>query len=267
MIYQMVSHSGAGLFATRMPAGIFSALGGFDLRFTNSDHHVNQMIVGGVTSGRSLEDYDSYLIGLSDGDSNDPLGSGDPISAWAKWVNLGARPTFAASGRSNGRGRATVRIPELNDDELFVLRGFSIMGARGRNHHLRQLGVRHLRRSHSIEVSFADDSAGDDSFSFSVLYTVVQHARLTGTRITPHFFGPFSTTFVFTEQTTTPKPVRGFSLLSGFHFEFDDHDHQFRRITIDPVSHTAFEVWFTDDERDNRVSASLDYVLMMGYIA
>lgn len=182
-------------------------------------------------------------------------------------MDLGARPTFAATGRSDGSARASAAIPALNDDELLVLRGFEIWGAAGENHNLRQLGVRRLRDSNRIEVSFADDSADDDSFRFVVYYTVVEHARITGTREVPHFYGPFSVSFGFTDQAMIPRPERGYSLLSGFHFEFDDHDHHFRQITIDPVSEAEFHVRFTDDERDNRVSASIDYMLLMGYIA
>jgi len=77
-----------------------------------------------------------------------------------------------------------------------------------------------------------------------------------------YFTGPYSETFEFTKSSRINKHIRGFRLLSGFDFRFNDHDHHIRKIAIDPVSDEQFAVTFTDDERDNAVSGWIEYIIV-----
>ena len=260
-MYRTITYRGdAGLYINRSETGLIPALGGFNLEFTNSDHHINTMIVGSVASDGTTHDYDSYLLGFSDNDHASVLGSADPTNMWAKYFSIGAGPTFSASG--SGRGNATVRVStvRIDADHLLLLRGFLIQAAAGSNHNLRRVAIRHHRARGAILVSFHDDSAGDDEFSYNVLYTVVRLANTSGRRADYYFTGPYAESFEFTESAGVNKRIPGFSLLSGFDFRFNDHDHHIRKISIDPISEAQFGVTFTDDERDNAVSGWIEYV-------
>ena len=243
-------------------------MGGFSLEFLDSDNHVGAMVVGGVSSGPSGLNYEDYRLGLGDRDS------GDPVRMTAKYFSLSVqlrgppprpRPTFSVTGRADGRGSALAGIPRLAADELLVLRGFAIQTLRG-NHHLRAVGVRHLRERNAISVTFADDSPEDDGFAFSVHYLVVLHASRTGRTRNPYFEGPFQQRFRFTESANVRKSEPGVAMLSGFTFRFADNDHHLRKIAIDPEPLDSFGVTFTDDERDHAVDGFLEYVLAIPYI-
>jgi hypothetical protein len=259
--YRTIAYRGtSGLYINRSEIGLIPGLAGFNLEFTNSDHHINSLIVGSVASDGTTSDYDSYLLGFSDNDHASLLGDADPTNMWAKYFSIGAGPTFSARGA--GIGNQTIAVPTVatGADDILVLRGFAIRAASGSNHNLRRLAIRHNSAGNSLSVSFHDDSASDDEFTFSVLYTIVRRANTSGIRADYYFTGPFAQDFEFTNTAMVNKDLPGFSLLSGFDFRFNDSDHHIRKVAIDPISNEQYNVTFTDDERDNPVSGWIEYV-------
>lgn len=111
----------------------------------------------------------------------------------------------------------------------------------GGNHHIRELGIQYDPESSSVEVTFANNSPRDDNFRFDVFYFFAP------TQSNVHFCrGPYSQEFRFIRDVHLRKISPGYSLLSGFHFRFEDDDHHFRRIAIDPMSRERFFVSFME---------------------
>jgi hypothetical protein len=261
--YQIISYRGDhSLYGGYIETGIIPGLGGFCLEFSNTDHHVNSLIVGGVTSDGTLRDFDSYLLGFSDNDHASLLGTSDPVDLWAKVYPVGPGPTFVASGSGTGSGEVSVPVTAFADDDLFYLRGFSFLARNHTNHHIRRIAIRHDKATSMIRVVLHDDSPDDDEFRFSVLFSSVLHANRTGRTASRYFEGPFHQSLDFTNTARVNKVMPGLSILSGFDFRFDDNDHHLRKVAIDPVSLEQFAVTFTDDERDNRVSGALEYITL-----
>ena len=261
MYYTRLENTGGSVPYIFDVEGVAPAMGGFSLEFNNSDNHIGGLTVGGVTyNGEGTASYQAYLFRFGDQDG------GDPYNLSAKYIDLGAEPTLTARGRGVTGGAMRAAIPPLGENDLFVLRGFDISAPRGRNHHIRTVGVRFDYRTNTISVTFRDDSPSDDRFSFEVHYFVVPHVNATGPRHNPHFEGPFTETFSFINSTTEAKSNPGIALLAGFEFSYDDHDHHLKKIAIDLEPNDQIRATFTDDERDNSVSASIDYVLVKPFI-
>lgn len=264
MEYQRIAHRGVGvLFLDTVETGTVPLLGGFNLEFTNSDHKIHSIIVGHVTSsGEAGQNYDTYLLEFVDADAGTPAGNRDPVNLWAKILPLDPGLTFSVSGVSSGSERVTVPVAPINEDHLFLLRGFLIQTRGETNHNLRRLAIRHDKSSNTVSCIFRDDSPNDDGFAFHLLYSVVPKANTGPERAEFYFTGPYQCETEFIESTLVNKPRPGFSVLSGFDFEFQDSDHHIRKISIDPISDQQFSLTFTDDERDNPVSAWIEYAVV-----
>ncbi len=263
MYYQHITNAPgtAGNFAHRLGDAV-PGMGGFNLEFLNSDHHIGTLRVGGMHSGSA--GHQSYLLAFGDRDSGISGRETDPTRMTAKYFGLRAT-TLTVAGTANRRASTLAPIPRLAADELLVLRGFEMHTLEG-NHNIRGVGVRHLRWRNAISVTFSDDSPDDDGFTFVIHYLVLLHASRTGRRRNPHFEGPFQQYFRFTESARIRKTHRGVAMLSGFTFRFADNDHHLRKIAIDLEPLDDFDVTFTDDERDNPVDGFIEYVLAIPYI-
>ncbi|NNF33025.1 MAG: hypothetical protein HKN68_02900, partial [Saprospiraceae bacterium] len=199
----------------------------------------------------------NYRLGMHDKSMIDD--QRDEISAWTKYIDLGEdQVTLQAVGSFRGQGIGFISIPEIEDEDLFILRGFAIGKNTGHDHNIRKIGVRYFPGRSVIEAYFADDSPGDDEWSCAVFYTVVRNTSSLNTR--ERILGPFTTRASFTETTRVPKEFPSMTILSGFSFEYLNNDHFIRQIMIDPGPEDEFEVIFTDNERDNPVEVVIDYI-------
>ena len=234
----------------------FPALSGFNLEFLNSDHKIMMVVVGGSNPLRSLRNL-NYRLGMYDNSSIDD--QQDEVSAWVKYIDLGEdQETLHELAQFEGEGTGVISIPEIDDEYLFVLRGFAIGKTTGHDHNIRKIGIRFFYERSEIEVYFTDDSPGDDEWSCSIYYTLLKNTSSYNTR--ERITGPYTVESTFTESGKMDKEFPSISILSGFSFEFLDSDHFIRQIMIDPESDEEFEVVFTDDERDNPVEIIIDYI-------
>lgn len=265
MEYQLIEYRGTeGLYQDYVEAGEVPLMGGFNLEFSNSDHKLDSLIVGDTTgSDPSGTNYRSYLLQLTDGDAGTPVGGGDSVNLWAKVLNVNPGLTYSVSASGDASGQAVVPVSPVDEDHIFVLRGFAIRTPIGdSNHNLRRLAIRHDRDLNTVTCIFRDDSPNDDDFSFILRYSIVLNRTRRPAEAEQYFTGPYEVSSDFVETTEVSKPVAGISVLSGFDFQFKDSDHHLRQICIDPVSKEKFKLTFTDDERDNPVSAWVEYAIL-----
>lgn len=260
-VHQLVRGEARGGFVAVVDGSHVSVMSGFGLRFDNHDHPVAWLAAGAVTYGSGGFDPDSILLAISDLDSDDPLGRGDPCTVWGKMVSIASDPVRVARGESGSSGVGTAPV-SIRDDQHFVLRGFEFRSTSGRNHNLRRLGVRFDRRRGIVDAVMRDNSPDDDEFHFEVAYTTLDvHTRLLPNPENRFLAGPFRGRFEFTHETSLPLRRSGTPLLTGFDFEFVDDDHHLREVSIDPVSHESYLVRFTDDEADHAVRAMVEYLI------
>jgi hypothetical protein len=257
MAYEILSVIGyrMGLWSG---SAFFPGLSGFRLYFTESDHKIMSLSVGG-TSATSPQPIHDYTIGIFDQSS--VLEHEDVFRGWSKFLNLGTLTEEFVMGAFDGRGTGTLRIPAIQPGESFVLRGFTIRQTRAHDHNIRKIGLRLNAGGDGIDVTFEDNSPDDDGFECKVVYGRVVNAS-EGFNMRTQFFGPFTVEQNFAKQATISKEVSGETLLTGFSFEYQDTDHFIREIKIDPEADDAFEVIFTDNEADNEVKVVLDYMLV-----
>lgn len=239
----------------------FAGLSGFRLHFTDTDHKLMSVAVGGTNAESALVNHD-YTLGFYDQSS--VLESRDEFSGWSMYLNLESLPEEFVMGHVEGRGTTHLPIPPLSEGESFVLRGFTIAQTKAHDHNVRNIGVRLNEAGNSIAVTFKDDSPGDDGFVCKIVFGRAVNAR-EGYNMATQFFGPYTTERTFTESGTVPKEVPGKTLLTGFMFEYLDNDHFLREIKIDPSPDDHFDVAFTDNERDNPVKVTLDYLVVRSY--
>ena len=234
----------------------FPALSGFNLQFRDKDHKIMKVVVGGSDLLRSPDNL-NYRLGMHDKSMIDD--QRDEVSAWTKYIDLGAdQATFQAIGSFRSQSVGVISIPEIGEEDLFILRGFAIGKTTGHDHNIRKIGIRFFLERSVIEAYFTDDSPDDDEWSCAVFYTLIRNTSSYNVR--ERVLGPYSSRGTFTESGRIPKEIPGMTILSGFSFEYLDRDHFIRQIMIDPEPEDEFEVIFTDDERDNPVEVVIDYI-------
>lgn len=254
--------------------GQVPGLVGFDHQFDDSDHHLAQFAAGGMTSGASGFDEQSYLLMFGDQDFG-PLGTegGDPRSIWADYRDLStldagfaANRVLTASGRRRGSGELTLPIPPVGADETVFLRGFNLFNSFGEsNHHIRAIGVRFDAAANAWRVTFRDDSPSDDSFNASVFYFKVKRIAPEVPSDSLRFSEIRSLSGEFRGSVSLRKnAVQGYTFLAGFHFEFLDSDHHIRKIAVDLQDIRQVAMTFKDNGTP-RVLGTVDYVELSGY--
>jgi hypothetical protein len=234
----------------------FVGLSGFRLRFSDNDHKIKFISVGGTTAEDTMPHHD-YTLGLYDHSVIDD--SEDVFEGWSKVLDLGTLTEEFVKGTFESRGTVSLRIPPIQSGESFILRGFSITQTRENDHNLRKIAVRLNASRNAIVVTFEDNSPRDDGFECKVVFGRVINTSQ-GYNMRTQFSEPFTIEKTFTKSTSIAKELSGKTLLTGFSFEFLDTDHFIREIKIDPEDNDKFEVVFTDNEEDNPVKVILDYV-------
>lgn len=267
MLFRNLHHIGSDrIFNANVGDGI-PALSRFDARFTNGDHHLKRLIIGGKTSdGRGIHDENSFLLQLSDLDDGAWGEGSDTVDIRIGYVNFGDSPylegggSFSVSGRGRRRHDVSVAVPEISSDEVIVLRGFQFSGLTSSNHHIRTVQVRYFTDPSEFIVRFRDDSPDDDEYAFTVHYLVLKTKK--EERYNFWLDGIHTQRVEFVKEATVRKEVPGMALLSGFSFQFLDGDHHIRRIAVNVEDRDSIFVCFTDDERDNPVLGFVDFTVL-----
>lgn len=170
-------------------ASFFAGLSGFKLRFSDSDHKIMSITVGGTNAVRQMASHD-YTLGLFD--QSVISEEADVFRGSSTYLNLGSLSEEFVMGTFDSRGSATLPIPPIRRGESFVLRGFSFAQTKSHDHNLRKIGVRLNEAGNGIVVTFKDNSPGDDGFECKIVYGRVANAS-EGFNMQTQFFGPFTT--------------------------------------------------------------------------
>jgi len=245
----------------------------FDCQFDETDHHVAELIVGGVTYGSDGADFRNVLLGLSDLDTGVlGLEGGDLRSVWMDYYDIAdSHPGFepalrSVNGRRRGTGELLMPIPPVADHETVFLRGFELGNPGGqRNHHIRAIGVRFDARENAWRVTFRDDSPGDDAFAAYVHYIKVNKTASPETAQSWRFSEIRSLSREFRDTVSVRKNgIQGVTLLAGFHFEFLEGDHHLRKIAVNLRDIRRVDMTFKDNGNPP-VAGTVDYVELSGY--
>lgn len=236
----------------------------FDLGYRDTDHHVRQLVVGAMTNDGITDDRRSFLLELSDQDHDSLFGTTDFVSMRAGYMHLPdpyctADSYGKATGVSSGRTGNSMAIPRLGEDQVFVLRGFGFRGQKKRNHHIREIAVRHNAGASTIDVDFIDNSPRDDEYFIEVHYYVLN--AFCRPRSLNYCLVPVSDEFQFRGETTRPKARRGHGMLAGFRFRFDRSDRHLARIAIDVRGKDSIYTSFGNRSGRHLVNAVVDYVV------
>ena len=236
----------------------------FDLGYRDDDHHVRHLIAGAMTNDGRRDDPRSFLMSLTDLDHGSVFATTDFVSMRAGYMHL-PDPYFTAEsygkvvGRSTDRSGNSISIPRLGVDQVFVLRGFGFRGQKDRNHHIREIAVRHNARASTIDVDFIDDSPRDDEYFFEVHYFVLN--AFCRPRSLNYCLVPVSDEFQFRGEATRPKVRRGHGMLAGFRFRFDRSDRHLARIALDVRGRDSIYTAFGNRSGRHLVNAVVDYVV------
>lgn len=212
--------------------GRVPGLARFSLEYLNGDHHVSTIMVGGLSSGASGPDFDSFLLGFNDDDYG-PFGTeaADPVAMSVEFYDLqGIAPRMVTSGHDLD-GVARLEIDELLPGETLVLGGFTFQ-TDGPNHQIRVLRITPFPEAGYIEVEYRDDSPSDDLYFASVVYSVIPAERYVGSGMSPSFDGPHAASFPFLDTDSRSRGL-GVALIHSFDLQFRTGDRNLERVAVD----------------------------------
>jgi hypothetical protein len=160
--------------------GEVQLLTGFDLRYTNGDHHIK-------TIGAMPRSGGSYDIAFEDRDFNDPMAYQVGVS-YAQLPGTIVPPNL---NKTCGGGSCTFALqPPPSTDYVFVLRGFRLSFLPDDpsfpfpgncsfycDHHISDVGI--VPGNGNVTVSYADDNR-DDDYSVEIAYAYVPRTLRAG---------------------------------------------------------------------------------------
>lgn len=229
-----------------LPPGLVPALRGFDVGYTRSDHQVNLLLLGPVTTARL--DSGEYTVALQDADGN------DAVSGAVKLTDLRRLGRHLEVMRTDCTGECRLRIPHLIGPEAFVLTGFGFRQPGATDHHVLQVKVRQAAHNGYIDVKLVDRSGAGTYFAH-VTYAVIPRSALGSYLVQARSAAPVR------GQSVATRPP-GVALIQSFDLRFLNGDHHLQRITVDLARDRELLVRFRDQNGDDPFEWHVEYSIL-----